>query len=94
MEPIALKGQYVMTRGETVELSTIRKLNGQLVIASDDAGGTYFKRLRHHGNLVVLESASSNQSTSSEILSLNKEAQLHMLTGLRSVVGVLFDPPS
>lgn len=93
MEPIALEGQYVMTRDETIELSTIKKLHGQLVIAFDDAGSVYFKRLRHHGNLVVLESANSNQSTSSEILSLEQDSQLPMLTGLRSVVGVLFDPP-
>lgn len=93
MEPIALDGQYVMTRDETIELSTIKKLNGELVIAFDDDGGAYFKRLRHHGNLVVLESANSNQSTSSEILSLKEGAQFPVLTGVRSVVGVLFDPP-
>jgi len=93
MEPIALEGQFVMTRDEAVNLVSVQKLNGQLVIAVDDSGRVYFKRLRHHGELVVLESANSSQSTSSEILSLSEGSKYPHLTGLRSVVGVLFDPP-
>ena len=93
MEPIALEGQYVMTRDETVDLASIQKLNGQLVIAFNDSGGVFFKRLRHHGELAVLESANASASTSSEILSLSEGSPYPKLTGLRSVVGVLFDPP-
>ena len=93
MEPIALEGQYVITRNENVDLASIKKLNGHLVIAFSDAGGVFFKRLRHHGKLVVLESANSSSSTSSEILSLADGTPYPKLTGLRSVVGVLFDPP-
>lgn len=93
MEPIALEGQYVMTRDETVDLTSIQKLNGHLVIAFSDSGGIFFKRLRHHGELVVLESANASASTSSEILSLADGSPYPKLIGLRSVVGVLFDPP-
>lgn len=94
MEPIALDGQYVITRDEQLDLESVRKLNGQLVIAFDANGGVYFKRFRLHGNLVVLESANSNQSTSSEILSLLEDGPYPKLSGLRSVVGVLFDLPN
>lgn len=93
MEPIALDGQYVMTQDQMVDLASIQNLNGQLVIAVSDSGGVFFKRLRLHGELVVLESANTSASTSSEILSLSEGSPFPSLTGLRSVVGVLFDPP-
>lgn len=93
MEPIALDGQYLMTRDEVFETSTLNKLDGQLVIASDDEDRIYFKRLRLHADTIVLESTNSSRSTSSEILSLSEGGKFPRLVSLRSVVGVLFDPP-
>lgn len=93
MEPIALDGQYLMTRDEVFETSNLNKLDGQLVIASDDEDRIYFKRLRLHADTIVLESTNSSRSTSSEILSLYEGGKFPRLVSLRSVVGVLFDPP-
>ncbi len=93
MEPIALEGQYVMTLEETLDESVLQRLHGGLVIAADHNGSVYFKRLRRHGELVVLESANSNSTTSSEILSLDTDAPYPQLQSLMSVVGVLFDLP-
>lgn len=94
MEPVALDGQHVMTVEESLDTSTLKRLSGELVIAVDEDAGVYFKRLRLHGNLVVLESANSSLTTSSEILSLEDGSDFKRLSSLRSVVGVLFDLPT
>ena len=92
MEPIALEDQLVITREEIVDGTTLRRLDGSLVIAIDDSGARYFKRLRHRDNLVILESANSDASTPSELLSLGGGAY-PMLTKILSVVGILFEEP-
>ena len=94
MEPAALDGQYVMTRDEPMSMETLKRLTGELVIAADSNGGVYFKRLRQHGNLIVLESANSSVTTSSEILCFEPEGNYPQIKMLKSVVGVLFDLPS
>ncbi len=94
MEPIALEGQFVMTLDEPLDSKTLQRLSGELVIAVDQNGGVYFKRLRQHEKLVVLESANSSLTTSSEILSLDGDSGYQQLISLRSVVGVLFDLPT
>ena len=92
MEPIALEDQLVITREEIVDSTTLRRFDGTLVIAIDDSGARYFKRLRHRDNLIILESANSDASTPSEILSLDGGAY-PMLTKILSVVGILFEEP-
>lgn len=94
MEPIALEGQFVMTLKESLGQATLNRLSGELVIAVDQNYSVYFKRLRPHGNIVVLESANSSVTTSSEILSLSDDSEYPKLISLRSVVGVLFDLPA
>lgn len=94
MEPVALAGQYVMTREESMNNETLKRLSGELVIAGDSSGGIYFKRLRKHNDLVVLESANSSVNTSSEILCLGADGIYPQITMLKSVVGVLFDLPN
>lgn len=91
--PVALSGQHVMTAAQTLDLQTLKRLNGELVIAVDEDAGVYFKRLRLHQKCVVLESANSSSSTSSEILSLEDKGTYKKLTSLKSVVGGLFDLP-
>ena len=94
MEPIALEEQYLITKAENPDLASVKKLDGQLVIAEDEGNQIYFKRLRLHKDFVVLESTNSHRSTSSAILSLKGGSEFPKLTSLRSVVGVIFDLPS
>ncbi|OUS07847.1 hypothetical protein A9Q96_04930 [Rhodobacterales bacterium 52_120_T64] len=94
MEPVALENQYVMTIDETLDQATLKRLNGELVIAVDEDAGVYFKRLRLHGSLIVLESANSSASTASEVLSLSDSAEFKKILNIKSVVGVLFDLPA
>lgn len=94
MEPVALDGQYVMTVEEPLDVTTLKRLSGELVIAVDEDAGVYFKRLRVHGSFIVLESANSSLTTTSEILSLKDGTDFKRLSSLRSVVGVLFDLPT
>jgi hypothetical protein len=93
MEPIALQDQYVMTRDEALNKETLTRLNGELVIAADENGAVYFKRLRCHGEIVALESANSSATTSSELLTLADVGPYPKLTVLKSVIGVLFELP-
>lgn len=92
MEPIALEDQYVITRVETIDETTLARLEGGLVIAIDENGAKYFKRLRRRGDLIILESTNSDSATSSEPLSLSG-ADYPKLTSLLSVGGVLFEEP-
>ena len=91
MEPVALDGQFVIIRRETCDVGTILKLDGRLVIAIDDSGGTYFKRFRPKRDIAILESVSSDGATSSEVLSLRPDGNYPVLTELFAVLGVLFE---
>ena len=92
MEPIALENQLIITQKETVDEITLRRLEGTLVIAIDEVGAKFFKRLRRRDNLVILESVNSDPWTPSELLSLNGNGW-RKLVNILSVVGVLFEAP-
>ena len=92
MEPIALENQFIITREETIDETTLKQLEGALVIAIDENGGKYFKRLRRRGDLILLESANSDGLTSSELLSLSGSDH-PQLKNLLAVAGVLFEEP-
>ena len=92
MEPIALEEQFVITRQETINEGTLRRLEGSLVIAIDEEGAKYFKRIRQRDELIILESVNSDRWTPSEILSLRGNGR-PALAGLLSVAGVLFEEP-
>ena len=64
-----------------------------MVIAVDENGARYFKRIRRHGSLVVLESLNPDGTTPAELLSLDGVLALPKLTGLLTVAGVLFELP-
>ncbi len=66
---------------------------GRLVVAVDDAGARYFKRLRVHNKLVVLESLNPDGTTPAQLLSLDGSHDLPKLTNLLEVVGVIFEIP-
>lgn len=63
------------------------------MVAVDDAGARYFKRLRVHGTLVVLESLNPDGTTPAQLLSLDGSHGLPKLTDLLEVVGILFEIP-
>jgi hypothetical protein len=69
-------------------------MEGRLVIAVDESGARYFKRLRRHGAIVVLESLNPDGTAPSELLTLEGKLGLPRLTGLLEVVGILFELPS
>jgi hypothetical protein len=93
-EPIALEGQFLITRDKSVKASAITSLDGRLVVGIDEDGTRYFKRLRCHKKIVVLESLNPDGLTASEVLSLDGSHSLPMITEAIEVVGVLFELPN
>lgn len=93
-EPIALEGQYLLTHGKPMKADAIASLDGRLVVGIDEDGARYFKRLRCHGKLVVLESLNPDGSTPAEVLSLDGSHALPKITEALEVIGVLFELPN
>jgi len=92
-EPIALDGQYLITRSPVATHAEFKALDGHVVVAIDENGTRYFKRLRFNGKLAILESLNPDGTTSSEILSLDGSVATAKLAQLFEVVGVLFELP-
>jgi hypothetical protein len=93
-EPIALESQFLITHPVTFDEAHIRTMEGRLVVAVDEHGGRYFKRLRLRGPLVVLESLNPDGTTPAELLSVDGTSGLPTLTGLLEVRGILFELPT
>jgi hypothetical protein len=93
-EPIALDGQFIITRPVRLTVASLGEMDGRLTIAVDDSGARYFKRFRKHGAIIVLESLNPDGTAPAEILSLDGELNLPRLTGMLEVVGVLFELPN
>ena len=72
---------------------TVTELEGRLVIAFDEDGTRYFKRLRSKNSIIVLESLNADGLSPPELLSIDGTNGLPKLVGLLEVVGVLFDKP-
>ncbi len=92
-EPLALDGQFLITRTADVTPAALSRMDGRLVIAFDEAGTRYFKRFRQRGPIVILESLNPDGLNPAEVLSLSGELNMPRLTGLLEVVGVLFELP-
>ena len=92
-EPIALEGQFLITHQVPFSADSIAELEGRLVIAVDENGARYFKRMRRHAAIIVLESLNPDGTTPAELLSLDGTQGLPKLTGLLNVTGVLFELP-
>lgn len=92
-EPIALDGQYLITRHSVVEIEHIKSLDGRLVIGIDEDGARYFKRLRCIERMAILESLNSSGTTGSEIFILDDSQRMRKLTQAIEVIGVLFETP-
>jgi hypothetical protein len=93
-EPVALEGQFLITRGKPVKADAVASLDGRLVVGIDESGARYFKRLRYHGKFVVLESLNPDGFTAAEVLSLDDTLGLPKITEALEVVGVLFELPN
>jgi hypothetical protein len=93
-EPIALDGQYLISRDSPTTSETIDRIDGRLVIAVDEWGTRYFKRIRRHGAIIVLESLNPDGTSPSELLSLSGGDGFPRLMQILEVVGVLFEQPS
>lgn len=92
-EPIALEGQFLITREATTTIEQVKALDGRPVVAFDEDGARYFKRLRCRGNFAVLESLNQDGTTAAELLSFNGTQALPKLAQVLEVIGVLFELP-
>jgi hypothetical protein len=92
-EPIALEHQYLITHQTPFGSEAIKRLDGRLVVAVDETGARYFKRLRARPPLAILESLNPDGTTAAELLSLDGTLSLPKLTDLLEVVGILFELP-
>ena len=92
-EPIALEGQFLITRDATTTIEQAKALDGRPVVAIDEDGTRYFKRLRCRGDIAVLESLNHDGTTAAELLSFNATQGLPKLAQTLEVIGVLFDLP-
>lgn len=92
-EPIALDGQFLITHDVAFGQSALKRLDGHLVVAFDESGARYFKRLRVQKPFVILESLNPDGTTQAELLSIDENIALPQLKGLLEVVGVLFELP-
>jgi hypothetical protein len=92
-EPIALEGQFLITRDKPVKGAAITSLDGRLVVGIDEDGTRYFKRLRCHEKIVVLESLNPDGLTGAEVLSCDGSYSLPKITEALEVIGVLFELP-
>jgi hypothetical protein len=93
-EPVALETQYLITHPTKYGAETLKRLEGRLVIAVDETGARYFKRLRIHGVIAVLESLNPDGTTPAQLLSLDGSLGFPQLTDLLEVVGILFELPN
>jgi hypothetical protein len=93
-EPIALEGQFLIARDKPVKADEIASVDGRLVVGIDEDGARYFKRLRCHDTIVVLESLNPDGLTAAEVLSLDGSHSLPKITEALEVIGVLFELPT
>ncbi len=92
-EPIALETQYLITHPTKFGDETLKRLDKRLVVAVDNTGVRYFKRLQIKKPFAILESLNPDGTTAAELLGLDDETPFPRLTELLEVVGILFELP-
>lgn len=93
-EPIALNGQFLITSGIERSPSQLNELDGRPIVAVDEDGVRYFKRLRCAASLAVLESLNPDRVHSVSVLSLDGNSPFPTITHAMEVIGVLFELPT
>lgn len=93
-EPIALDGQFLITRSSAPKPAELKALDGRLIVAVDENGARYFKRLRYGTQLMILESLNPDGTTAAEVLSSDGALGFPKLTHALEVIGVLFELPT
>jgi hypothetical protein len=92
-EPVALDGQFLITRPAQPAGRTIHQLDKRLVVAIDKTGARYFKRLQVKPPFALLESLNPDGTTAPELLSLDPAQPFPELSELLEVIGILFELP-
>jgi hypothetical protein len=92
-EPIALNEQFLITRNIMKTAPEIKALDGRPIVAIDEDGTRYFKRLRCSGQVAILESLNPDGTTASELLTFDDSLSLPKITHAIEVIGVLFELP-
>lgn len=92
-EPIALTGQFLVTRSIPKMGEQVKALDGHPVVAIDEDGTRYFKRLRCQGDFAILESLNQDGTTPAVMLGFHSEKGLPTLVQAIEVIGVLFELP-
>jgi hypothetical protein len=92
-EPIALNGQFLITRNIMKTAPEIKALDGRPIVAVDEDGTRYFKRLQCSGQIAILESLNPDGTTASELLTFDDSLSLPKITHALEVIGVLFELP-
>ena len=91
-EPMALDRQYLLVGSPMSVKEAEQALDGRPVIAEASDGGQYFKRLRVEANDLILESLEIGGDFPPIVLARSPGLLRH-LTGIRPVLGVLFEMP-
>ena len=92
--PIALDGQFIISRPARLTDAALTEMDGRLVIAVDETGTRYLKRLGGANQLSCLKASTLTERLRAEALSLDGKLGFPRLTGILEVVGVLFELPS
>ena len=80
-EPIALDGQFLITRNIMKTAPEIKTLDGRPIVAVDEDGTRYFKRLQCFCQIAILESLNPDGTTASELLTFDDSLTAHGAMG-------------
>jgi hypothetical protein len=90
---IELVGQFLITRNIMTTAPEMKSLDGRPIVAVDEDGTRYFKRLQCSGQIAILESLNPDGTTASELLAFDDSLSLPKITHAIEVIGVLFELP-
>jgi len=93
-EPYVLNGQYLIVKSRSSDGKELPYLDGKMVVALDENGGHYFKRLRMPSpEMIILESLDLTGRESSVVLGTAPGTRA-ALVAVIPVLGVLFELPA
>ena len=83
----------IAREADAVDRTDQGALDSRPIVAVDEEGTRYFKRLRCFNQVAVLESLNPDGTTAAEVLSFDGALGLPRLAHALEVVGVLFELP-